>query len=113
MKFSGLSQISPCLYAALLLLFMPLAAHSQGYMVDPPSARNIVLENVVLIDRSGEVKDMKVSIRIRDQKLDMVTQDALQTQSDELVLNANDGVLMGDLNLGEAPNFMILDGDPR
>ena len=98
---------------SLLLLCMPLTAYGQRYLVTEPQAGNIVLENVVLIDRSGEVEDIKVSLRIRDHKLDLITQDALIAEESALVLDANDGMVMGELNLGEAPSFMILSSDPR
>jgi phosphate-selective porin OprO/OprP len=68
---------------------------------------------VVLIDRSGEVEDVKVSLKIHDHKLDLITQDALTEAESDQVLDANGGVVMGELNLGEAPSFMILSSDPR
>lgn len=101
------------LYLSLLLLCIPPTAFGQGDSITEPEAGNIVLENVLLVDRSGEVEDVKVSLRIRGHKLDLVTQDALVAEESALVLDANDGVLLGDLNLGEPPSFMILSSDPR
>jgi len=113
MRFSLSPLINRSTYALLLFVCLPFVTHSQDYWLSSPSAKNIVLENVLLIDRSGEVDDMKVNIRIRDKILDLVTQDPLEANSDELVFDAKSGVLMGDLNLGETASFMILNADFR
>ncbi|WP_279244604.1 OprO/OprP family phosphate-selective porin [Candidatus Litorirhabdus singularis] len=97
----------------VIFLCISQAAYSQKYLVAKPLPGNIVVENVILIDRSGEVEDVKVSLRIRDHKLDLITQNALIAEESDLVLNANDGMVLGELNLGEAPSFMILSSDPR
>lgn len=113
MKTLVSSVIIRFLYSLLLLVSLPFAVYSQTYLINNLSAENIVLKNVLLIDRSGEVDDIKVDIRISNKVLNLVTQDSLEGNSEELVLDANKGILLGEINLGEPANFMILDGDLR
>jgi phosphate-selective porin OprO/OprP len=113
MKFLVSTLVVRSLYSLLLLALIPFVTYSQSYLTGYSKVQNLVLENVLLIDRSGEVEDMKVNIRIRDRILELVTQDTLEANNDELVLDAKSGVLLGDLNLGETPNFLILDADFR
>ena len=49
----------------LLLTGLPLTAHAQRYLINNPPSGNIVIENVVMIDRSGEIEDLNVTLRIK------------------------------------------------
>ena len=113
MKLPVSSFFVRSIYSLLLLVFIPFVTYSQSYLTGYSYVQNVVLANVLLIDRSGEVEDMKVNIRIRDRILELVTQDPLKANSDELMLDAKSGVLLGDLNLGETPSFLLLDSDFR
>jgi len=106
-------RVSTILGLLLLSLGLPFTAYAQRYLINNPPSGNIIIKNVVLPDRSGETEDLDVTLRIQDGVLDLVTQDTLRAAESDLILNANNGVLLGDLNLGEAPSFMILDSDPR
>jgi len=54
-----------------------------------------------------------VNILIRDNKLDVVTQDEIPANTAALALDAQQGILLGQLTPGQPPSFVILDGDPR
>ena len=78
-----------------------------------PIAGTVLIRNVTLIDQSGKKKDVVINILIRDKKLDLVTKEEISVDSAELAFDAQKGFLLGKIKLGEPPNFMILNRDPR
>ncbi|MEE8349488.1 MAG: porin [Acidobacteriota bacterium] len=93
MTFLTLLALTPCLRAQV---------------IDP---QNIVLEQVYIASRDAE--DVPVNLLIRDNKLELVSEDEIPIPDGFAALDANGGYLIGILALGESPSFMILDGDPR
>ncbi|MEP6390417.1 MAG: porin [Halioglobus sp.] len=77
------------------------------------TAQSILLRNVTLIDRSGEKETVVVNILVKDSILDIITQDLIPIDEAEESYDAAGGVVLGELTLGEAANFLILSGDPR
>ena len=73
----------------------------------------ILIKDVHLIDRQGIVEDFVVNILITDGKLDVVTQDEIAPQAAWIVVNAQSGYILGSLDMGEKPSFLILSEDPR
>ena len=73
----------------------------------------VLLQNVTLLDRAGKTGDVLVNILIRDRKVDVVTQEEIATDTVEHAFDARKGVLLGKLDPGQPPSFLILDGDPR
>jgi len=74
---------------------------------------NILLRNVTLIDPTGKTGDRPVNILIRERKLEIVTEDKIPSAEAEQVVDAQGGFILGKLEVGEAPNFMIFRKDPR
>ena len=56
---------------------------------------------------------MLVNILIIDGKLDLVTQDDISLATPTIAVDAESGFLMGRLQLGGPPSFVILDRNPR
>lgn len=50
---------------------------------------------------------------IHENKLDLVTEDKISRDEADMVVDAKRGVIMGELDLGSPPNFMIFNDDPR
>ena len=73
----------------------------------------VLIRNVRMIDRDGNTEDQIVNILIKDKKLHIVTKDTIPATEAALVVDANKGVLLGNLNVGQSSNFLILDQDPR
>jgi len=73
----------------------------------------VLIRNVLLFDPSGNSEDRIVNILLRDNKLDVVTEDKLSSDDADMVVNAKKGIMLGNLILGEAPSFMIFSEDPR
>ena len=92
----------------VLLWFSPvLGAQNQ------PRAEDLLIRNVTLIDPAGQADDRRVNILVRQGKLEVITEDKISADEAELVVNADGGFVLGKLELGDAPNFMILSADPR
>jgi len=92
----------------LLGLFAPLSSNAQT--IGPNS---VLIRNVVLFDPNGAVEDTVVNILLRENKLDVVTEDKISRDEAVMVVNANKGILLGKLEIGQKPSFLIFDEDPR
>ena len=79
----------------------------------PSEPERVLVRNVVLFDPTENVADKIVNILILDQKLDLVTEDKISRDQADVVVNADQGVIVGKLKLGESPSFMIFSKDPR
>lgn len=79
----------------------------------PLSAQNIILRNVLLPDRDIQDEDAAVSIVISDGELELISQATDLDEEGYLIYNADSGFVFGTLEVGAAPSFLILDGDPR
>jgi len=91
---------------SLLLAIGQVVAQNQ----DP---ENILVRNVTLIDPARESEDKIVNILIRERKLDVVTEDKISRKEADQVVNANKGFIVGKLEVGEPPSFLIFREDPR
>lgn len=77
-----------------------------------PAIPSILLRNVALPDEAtGAYKT--VNVLVRDNKLDIITEDLIPLDEADEVYDAAGGIILGQLTLGEDASFMILDGDPR
>lgn len=92
--------------ATLLLAGFAFAATAQ--VIDP---QNVVIRNVYVAAAGAE--NVAINLLIRDNKLELASKDEITTPDGFVALDANGGYLIGNLKLGEAPSFIILDGDPR
>ncbi len=93
------------------MVILPLTAMAQSSVVTTPET--VLVRNVTLIDYKGEKEDTFINILIRDGKLNVVTQDDIAADSAILALDAQQGILMGKLEIGELANFLILARDLR
>jgi len=93
-----------------LLLFSSFLYAEDGA---PVEQEKLLVKNVNLIDQDDETATLLVNLLIIDQKLDLVTQDEVAEEGMTEVVDANKGVLLGSLEIGEPASFMILDEDPR
>ncbi|RKZ97380.1 MAG: hypothetical protein DRQ42_09630, partial [Gammaproteobacteria bacterium] len=96
-------------FLCLLLLSSLLYAAE----IAPTEPQSLLVKNVHLIDPEDDTSTLLVNLIIIDQKLNLVTQDEVAEEGMTDVIDANKGVLLGNLEIGEPANFMILDEDPR
>jgi len=74
---------------------------------------DILIRNATLMDPAGEADDRTVSLLIRNNLLELVTQDEVPGDQFDRAFDAAGGFVIGDLDIGAAPNFMIFSRDPR
>ena len=98
---------------ALLIMIASLLWAGTAYGQTLSDNENLLIRNVRLIDRDGKTEDAVVSILIKGPKLDVVTKDEISLKEADLTLDAKEGILLGNLELGQPANFMIVDEDPR
>jgi phosphate-selective porin OprO/OprP len=97
--------------AALLLL---ATLTSQKLLAQNPySSGNILIRNVTLIDPSGKTGDRLVNILIKANELEVISEDKIASDEAEQVVDAGGGFVIGKLEIGRPPSFMILSSDPR
>jgi phosphate-selective porin OprO/OprP len=99
------------MFLALGLLFtclLPLSADAQT--IGP---ERVLIRNVVLFDPNGVTEDKVVNILIRANKLDIVTEDKISRDDADMAVDANRGILLGKLAVGQEPSFLIFEDDPR
>jgi phosphate-selective porin OprO/OprP len=72
----------------------------------------ILIRNVRMIDRKGKAKDETVNILIKKTKLNVITQDEIALEDGMVGYDAQNGVVLGNLEIGKPANFMIVDRDP-
>ena len=77
------------------------------------SSTDLLIRNVTLIDPARQAEDKVVNILIRDGNLEVVTEDKISRDEAEQVVNAGEGFIVGKLELGHEPSFMIFREDPR
>jgi phosphate-selective porin OprO/OprP len=98
--------------AAIVLTFLlfcwpPLSAQIQ------PEPQDILIRNVTLIDPTGESDDRRVNLLVRGGRLEVITEDKISSAEADRVEDARGGFILGKLEVGSPPNFMILSADPR
>jgi len=108
------TSLAPCinrvLKAQLLLLALVM---SLSVSAQTTSSNTLLIRNVVLFDPSGSVEDKLVNILLVDNKLDLVTEDKVSSDNVNTVVNAKNGFLLGRLDIGGSPSFIIFKDDPR
>ena len=102
----NLKPIIGSVLISILLAAGPVMAQAK----DPET---ILVRNVTLIDPARESEDRVVNILIRERKLDVVTEDKISRDEADQVVNANKGFIIGKLEVGGLPSFMIFREDPR
>ena len=94
---------------ALAAVLFVSVVHAQ----EAEEPQNILVRNATLIDPAGSGPDRMVSLLVRDRKLEIITEDTIAAEGVDEVVNANAGFIIGNLEIGAPPNFMILIVDPR
>lgn len=99
--------------------FFPLAAFLflttlfAPFVVNAADPVTILINNVHLIDRENIAEDAVVNILITNNSLKVVTKDSITSEVAEISLDASNSFLLGNLDTGAPPNFVILNKDPR
>jgi phosphate-selective porin OprO/OprP len=96
-----------------LILLLTVLFGGGSLQAQADGAASVLIRDVRLIDREGEVEDVVANILIKKGRLDLVTKDRIPSSEADLTLDAKEGILLGKLELGEPASFVVLDEDPR
>ena len=88
----------------LLSLTAPVSAE--------PTGEVLILQNVMLPAGREDSEPKKVTLRIKDGSLDLVTEDSLEPDKETRVFDAKGGYVVGGLTLNQPATFLIINGDP-
>jgi len=97
----------------LVILFVALQYFPTLVSAQILGTQDTLVRNVKLADPAGKVEDKVVNILIIAGKLEVVTEDKISRDEADQVVNANGGFIVGKLEIGESPSFMIFNDDPR
>ena len=111
MNYTKLSIRKSFFTFGLSLLLVSLVSFQANAQTIGPE--RVLVRNVVLFDPNGAAEDRVVNILLRDNKLDLVTEDKISRSEADMVVNANKGILLGKLTIGEKPSFLVFEEDPR
>ena len=78
-------------------------------VVDP---QNVLIREVNLLQPGKAGETIVVNILIQNNVLEIVSEDEIAAPDGVVPVNAANGYLLGDMNIGEAPKFIILDQNP-
>ena len=73
----------------------------------------ILIRDVSLINRQEGAGDAVANMLITDGQLEVITKDSIEYESADLIVDGKGGFLLGTLEIGTPPSFVILDEDPR
>jgi len=93
-----------------ILMILPFFGIAQDLIND---METVMIHNVTVIDQNNETEDISVTILIKNKKLELVTQDKVSINEADISFDANDGFILGALEVGNLAAFIILDKDPR
>jgi len=75
--------------------------------------QKIVIHNVTFVDPENAGKSTIANLVITNKVFDLVTQDDIAVSNTDIILDAQNGFILGSLESGKIANFMILDSDPH
>jgi len=104
------SRISNFLSSLVILLMLMTCFSANAQTIGPD---RVLIRNVILFDPKGTGEDKVVNILLRDNKLDLVTEDKISRDDADMIVDAQEGLLMGKLHIGQKPSFIIFAEDPR
>ena len=89
-----------------------LCAISVASAAEESRLDNVLIRNVRIINPGDPAEAALASLRIRDGKLKLVTKDEIVADANESALDGGGGYLLGNLEVGAPPTFIVLDENP-
>lgn len=97
-----------------ILLFIALIKPALAKDINKNEQKTAYLvNNVTLLDPEGDKKSTVANILINNGLLDLISQDDLSSEKVITIIDAKKGFLLGTLEPGKAPNFLILKENPN
>lgn len=102
-------------YTSVYLVFFLLLISISGFaeeVIKNKKGETLLINKVTLVNPDDDKKTTIANILIKNQVLELISQDNLNNESISHVIDAQEGILLGTLELGESPNFLILSQNP-
>lgn len=106
-------RLLPRALAVLLLIVPVLLLPARGHSEETTDTEIILIRGVILPAGDDQKESISVNILIRNKKLSVVTRDEILSSEATLVFDAQGGIALGRLTIGEPASFLILNRDPR
>lgn len=107
-SYKILTQRATAMLLGIAAFLGPAHTHAEGF-----GQATIIIENVTIPSMSDPDDDRVVNIIIKDGKLDILTENGLPNEPGIPSYDAEEGVLLGKLDIGQPAGFLIIDQDPR
>jgi phosphate-selective porin OprO/OprP len=98
-------------YISLAVCLALTLAPSMFVLAAEPA--RILIRDVALINRQEGAEDVVADLLITDGQLEVVTKDDIESEAADLIVDGKGGFLLGRLEIGDSPSFVVLDADPR
>jgi len=72
----------------------------------------VLLQNVNLVDPAKGGDAVLINVLVQDNILEIISEDPIPADDTTIVIDAREGFLMGNLEIGKPPSFIILDENP-
>lgn len=96
----------------LCVVVLSQSAFAKGVTKTSNSTTTILINQVTLINPNENKKATVANILIKNGLFEFVSQDELDDGSIDQVIDAQQGILLGTLEAGQAPSFLILNDNP-
>ena len=113
-KEISMTKLYQLTYTALLqacLLCLPGGLNQASAEALPSKPASVIIKNAMIANRDGKGQQT-VSLVIKKGRLKMVTADNIKEKNETLIVDAGNGFLLGQLEVGSPANLMIMDKDP-
>jgi len=102
-------RLTDCLLGSVCSVLMLAPESIQAQFVDP---QNVLLQNVQIVDPAKVGEPVRINILVQDNELKIISEDVIQVSDRVIVVDARSGFLLGKLEIGKPPSFIILDKNP-
>ena len=96
-------------FVLIIALILPATLAPQVHGAEIP---DLIIRNVHIIGTGSQTEHTLANVRIVGNKIKLVSKDTIPAEDGIQVLDADNGYLLGNLTIGNAPRFMILSDDP-
>jgi phosphate-selective porin OprO/OprP len=100
-------------YICFIFLSVSAVAENENAVINNTKTDVLLINDVVLVDPDGDKETTVVNILIKNSLLELISQDDLNDGSVTQVIDAKKGILLGTLEPGKAPSFLILSKNPH
>ena len=106
-----------CKVLTITLINLSLVSYSKAEVAPVEKSeeieQKIVIHNVTFVNPENTGKNTTANLVISNKFFDIVTQDDVVVSNTDIILDAQNGYILGALEPGKVANFMILDADPH